>query len=322
MTRRRVAVVGQGVIGLTAAWELLERGYGVDVFFRDGLEGTASMAAGAYWWPNAVKPVDRVRGWARESLGVYRGLAGDAATGVRFAPHVRLGVERDEHAAVRELVGGWDAVDPRRYGVPCREGIRATVPVIDVAVFLPWLRGEVARRGGQFVEREVETLVALIPSHPLVVNATGLGARALAGDPGVVPIRGQSVRVRRPEALPDEVVRVVGEGDRFTLVLPRSGEVFLGGTAQAGDWDLTPREAETREILARATALVPALAGCEVLGVEVGLRPGRREVRLELETIAPGRAVIHDYGHGGAGYTVAWGCAREVAELAVRYFAA
>jgi D-amino-acid oxidase len=42
----------------------------------------------------------------------------------------------------------------------------------------------------------------------------------------------------------------------------------------------------------------------------------RPSVRLELEERPGGRAVIHDYGHGGSGYTLSWGCAEEVAALA------
>ena len=39
------------------------------------------------------------------------------------------------------------------------------------------------------------------------------------------------------------------------------------------------------------------------------------QVRLELERRGSSR-IIHCYGHGGAGVTVSWGCAEEVAELA------
>jgi D-amino-acid oxidase len=53
-----------------------------------------------------------------------------------------------------------------------------------------------------------------------------------------------------------------------------------------------------------------------VLSVAVGLRPGRGAVRLERETPSPGRTLIHNYGHGGAGVTLAWGCADDVRELA------
>ncbi len=58
------------------------------------------------------------------------------------------------------------------------------------------------------------------------------------------------------------------------------------------------------------------MADAEVLGQRVGLRPGRTEVRLEIEELPGGRALIHDYGHGGRGFTLSWGCAEEVLKLA------
>ena len=61
---------------------------------------------------------------------------------------------------------------------------------------------------------------------------------------------------------------------------------------------------------------MPALRGAVPVGAKVGLRPFRKQVRLELELRTQGR-IVHCYGHGGAGYTLAWGCAEEVAALAV-----
>ncbi|NEB20988.1 FAD-dependent oxidoreductase, partial [Streptomyces coelicoflavus] len=52
------------------------------------------------------------------------------------------------------------------------------------------------------------------------------------------------------------------------------------------------------------------------LAHRVGLRPARDAVRLERGTLPDGRRLVHNYGHGGAGVTVAWGCAQEAARLA------
>ena len=41
----------------------------------------------------------------------------------------------------------------------------------------------------------------------------------------------------------------------------------------------------------------------------------RSAIRLERERVAPDRWLIHNYGHGGAGVTLSWGCADEVARL-------
>jgi D-amino-acid oxidase len=84
----------------------------------------------------------------------------------------------------------------------------------------------------------------------------------------------------------------------------------LGGTADEGAEDVRPDPATTEAIRARCAALIPALRDAPVVDVAVGLRPARPAVRLEAE----GR-VVHCYGHGGAGVTLAWGCAGEVAAL-------
>ncbi|SFB39767.1 D-amino-acid oxidase [Amycolatopsis marina] len=72
-----------------------------------------------------------------------------------------------------------------------------------------------------------------------------------------------------------------------------------------------PDQAVTESILRRCRALVPELADASVLRTKVGLRPARPEVRLDRVD-----DVIHCYGHGGAGVTLSWGCADEVADVA------
>ena len=67
----------------------------------------------------------------------------------------------------------------------------------------------------------------------------------------------------------------------------------------------------TSEIRDRCAEVEPRLKGARIIGRRVGLRPTRPAVRLESELRGDTR-VIHNYGHGGAGITLSWGCAREV----------
>lgn len=67
-------------------------------------------------------------------------------------------------------------------------------------------------------------------------------------------------------------------------------------------------------ILQRCRRIQPRLAEAAVIETITGLRPDRPSVRVEAEPI--GRALcIHNYGHGGDGVTLSWGCAREVVNL-------
>jgi D-amino-acid oxidase len=101
-----------------------------------------------------------------------------------------------------------------------------------------------------------------------------------------------------------------------TYIVPRSNDCILGGTAEEGREDLTPNMETAAEIVARCVALEPRLRNAAILEHKVGLRPGRQAVRLEAEQWAPGKTIIHNYGHGGAGITLSWGCAANVVALA------
>lgn len=304
-----------GVIGLTCAIRLRESFDRVDLFSAEEFTETNSQSAGAYWWPHAIYPADRVREWARETYRHYESGRDVEGTGIRFENHVRLCVDPDDNAFVRELVGSWEEIDGTGYGVDCHEAFRIEVPVIDVPVYLNRLREMITRDG---VEVRIRTLTKpedLLTDYALVVNCTGIGAREFANDDRVFPIRGQVVRGVRPEGL-RESTRIYRKNGHFTLVLPRTDDVVMGGTAEEGSFDRQPDPAESAAILRRCSELVPEVSGIEVIESMVGLRPGRFEVRLEKEVRRSGLPVIRNYGHGGGGFTVAWGCAGDVVRLA------
>lgn len=316
-----IAVVGQGVIGLTCASVLLDQGYSIEVFSKESFSETTSMSAGAYWWPHRAYPRERVAKWAKETYDQYAQLRTNPETGVHFEKHFRFCLDPDDSAYARQLVDTWEEIDGSQYGIPCHEAFLVTLPVIDVPIFMPYLKSTIDSRGARFQTQELKSPAQLFPGFDLVVNCSGVGAYHFVDDKEVFPIRGQAVRVTLPEGL-RESTRLYQKEDKFTLVLPRSRDVILGGTAEIGNWDRTPSSKDTDTIIKRCCELVPEIADSEILGATVGLRPGRKVVRLELELCVPDQPVIHNYGHGGAGYTVAWGCANEVAQLANEYFLA
>jgi D-amino-acid oxidase len=74
------------------------------------------------------------------------------------------------------------------------------------------------------------------------------------------------------------------------------------------------REEDEEDILKKCESLWPELDRANIVGRAVGLRPSRTEIRLEKEHVGD-KVVVHNYGHGGAGVTLSWGCADEVARL-------
>jgi D-amino-acid oxidase len=191
-------------------------------------------------------------------------------------------------------------------------GYRFAAPVADMSVHLPWLVARLEALGGSLAIETLTSLDAALARAPIVVNCSGLGARELAGDDGMLAVRGQIVRVEQAGVA--EWYLDQSDPEHLLYVVPREHDVVLGGTAQEGDENPAADPATAAAIRARCEAAVPALRGARVVGEAVGLRPARAAVRLEAESRGGG-TIVHCYGHGGAGVTLAWGCAEEVTAL-------
>jgi D-amino-acid oxidase len=148
---------------------------------------------------------------------------------------------------------------------------------------------------------------------PIVVNCAGLGARDLVPDPALSAMRGQHVVVENPGV--SEFFMSEPFGETWTSFFPHGDRVVVGSVAQPGDEDLEPRDSDAERMLAGAAAVDPRLGEARVLEHQVGLRPMREAVRVEAEQRGATR-VVHNYGHGGTGVGLSWGCAAEVVALA------
>jgi D-amino-acid oxidase len=301
----RVIVIGAGVIGLSCAVRLLERGHEVAVVARDLPLETTSAVAAALCYPHRIYPFERVTAWTATTYAELERLSSDDRTGVVMRQGTELLRSRAPRPWWAEAVPHLEEVAPGRPGYDA--AWRLTTPVAEMPVYLTWLVSRVEALGGTVTRM---ALSGLPDQADVVVNAAGLGARLFAQDGAVVPVRGQVVLVEQVG-----VEEWLLDSSGLTFVVPRSRDVVVGGTVEEGVWDHTVDQAVAKDILARAIELVPELRRAKVLGHRVGLRPARPSVRLEATTGAEGGRVVHCYGHGGAGVTVSWGCADEVADL-------
>ena len=298
----RVIVVGAGVVGLSCAIRLLEHGHRVDVVARDLPRETTSAVAAAIWYPYRALPQGRVTAWAARSYRVFDELAGsDPESGVRMTPGTEVFRARQLDPWWRSAVPALDRVSDLPDGFV--DGWSFTAPVIDMSVYLGWLVERLEALGGTLTRLNLHELPR---GADLVVNCAGLGARLLGSDRSVVPVRGQVVYLEQIG-----LDRWWLDSPGPTYVVPRLRDIVVGGTDQEGDWSRTPSADQAEAILERATRLVPALRAARVLRHKVGLRPVRPAVRLERQG-----DIVHCYGHGGAGVTLSWGCADEVASIA------
>ncbi len=305
----RIAVIGSGISGLTCGVALAEAGHHVEIWTRDPPEETVSSVAGAVWYPLRSERDDRTERWARASLAWFTALSRVPGTGIILRSGIDLLRSNVDDTPWRDQLPGFRHASPAELPEGFVDGwVAGPLPVIEMPVYLSYLRRRFRVRGRVLV-RAVTSFDEV--DADVVVNCAGLGARSLAGDSSVVPIRGQVVRVEQfgldrfifDEANPDGVV----------YIIPRARDVVLGGVREEGVAESRVDRATARTIVERCARLEPRVRDARIVSHAAGLRPGRPSVRVERE----GR-VVHDYGHGGSGVTLSWGCALEVAELVAR----
>lgn len=203
--------------------------------------------------------------------------------------------------------------------VSYRTGIRVNVPLMDTRIYLPWLRAQVAHRTER-VPTKVGTLSDLV-GYDLVVNCSGHRAASLHGaGPKMDPRRGIVIRIPNPGI--SRAAVFAEDPDRLMYVVPRGDDVVLGGTYEPTDDEHNWPADFGDVIMDRCRRFEPLLAGVtfNVNDLAAGIRPVAERVCLRLDHDAAPFPVVHNYGHGGSGYTVSWGCAAIVLKCVLQMF--
>jgi D-amino-acid oxidase len=315
-------VIGAGVIGLTSAICLAESGLRVGVQAAEEPQATTSVVAGALWGTHLVGGDGRLPGWADQTHAMLLDLADHPETGVHLgqglmAVKVPQAVPPESPNATVELDFTPCPADELPPGYA--QGWRLTAPLVSMPDYLRYLTGRLAAADGQLLPaRQFATLkeAAASTTAPVIVNCPGAGARQLVPDLSVVAVRGQIVVAANPGITEFFVGNGADDAD-LTYFFPHRDTVVLGGTHEHGRWEREPDPATAELIVAKCAAVEPRLAGVTVLAHRAGLRPARPQVRLDAERTTDGRNIVHNYGHGGAGISLSWGCAQDTAKLTI-----
>jgi glycerol-3-phosphate dehydrogenase len=338
-----VAVVGAGVVGAATALELGRRGVSVALLEAEpepALQASATnsgiLHTGFDSIPGELETelilrAAELRDPVLEALGVpvlrcgalMAPLgAGDAdaiAALARNASHNGVEATLREDGALE--VPGEAVTDPvaftlalvaaaKRHGAELRTGFRVAAFELEATA-----AGEIrlSDPGGEAVDVRV------------VVNCAGLGAgqiARLAGDSSfdVYPRKGEFLVFDASAGEPLEriLLPVPSAGTKGVLVFPTvDGKVVVGPTAvdqeDPDDWSVRPTARD--ELMPKAVAMLPALAGADPIAAYAGLRPAGRGVNY---VIGPSRAspqLIHAAAIRSTGLTASLAIAERVAEL-------
>jgi D-amino-acid oxidase len=337
-------VVGAGVNGLCTSVRLLESGYRVKCIAENVLsdpnEGVVSGGAGGLWFPYLCESTERTGRWANETRKVFEDML----------------LQKDAHAhgvAVKECWQCYSSpadieIPPWASDCPTFEVMTADqvankyypskpqfslldqdylaysfeAPIVQVDLFLSHLRDKVVRMGGSFVQEKVKGAIDTLEAD-VVVNCAGLGnaltQEGLEQDGRMKPVRGQIIHCKNNKNITQAVTLSVGGESAY--VIPRGDVVIYGGTSDENQWDLTVDYDVVADIIRRCKKLLPEEytrdMTRDIVGHWVGLRPYREDkVNMERKILSDGRMFVNNYGHGGSGFTLCWGCADEVVKLA------
>ncbi|PPQ74276.1 hypothetical protein CVT26_003900 [Gymnopilus dilepis] len=349
-TKKRVVVLGAGVIGLTTALKLQETGkYDVQIV-AEVLPSDPKTIKYTSHWAGAYHVIDEEAGTPGEALQkkTFDEMWSLSAPGSPAehcflrCKHTHYFAAEQERPHLLERMPNFQPVPKDELPAGIHTGFSFESVTIDVPVYLKYLLQQFLAKGGSVDLKQIEHIDKLLDGPDAVVVCTGLGSRTLGGmeDLDVYPARGQTVILEAPWVRNLKVLENLKDGKwTWTYIIPRkSGDVVVGGTKEANDWESKPRPETTTDILRRALAICPELASPEtrdklqgaapavedvlplVKEEAVGLRPMRKggpRIELESRKGPSGKdiPVVLNYGHGAEGYIKSIGSAYAALQL-------
>lgn len=316
---QNVAIVGMGVNGLSTAYEVARR-HDVTVFHDRPLFKTTSAVATAIWHVYLVDKDDVLNlGWSARTLQRLMKLSEIPETSVELCEGIELYVRGE---ATRP---SWSDIAPKFELVPEEEfkarypgrewGYTIAAPTANMAKYLPWLHQSCLDAGVTFRNEQVNQLEDLFEDFDIVVNCAGLASGTLTEDEKLYPVKGQYVTLELRDGAPTHYVGDDQNPAGMAYIIPRDGQMLVGGTEEENVADLE-FTADRDAMIKRASEYIDYdLTTLRQIASVVGLRPCREGgiVRFGHDEHQP--KIIHNYGHGGSGFSLAWGCAEDIAAL-------
>jgi glycine/D-amino acid oxidase-like deaminating enzyme len=247
-----VAVIGAGIMGLTAARLVQEAGFPVTIYTAALPPDTTSNIAGGQWSPfghyrdSAVTPAWRAQfmsaldySWRRFQIMVGEDY------GVRWVTTYTQDGGPDPSNPLEKYHPDGRSLTPAEHPFPIAQLARFETMYVETGRFLRELEKDVQLAGGRIVVRRfgAPAELAVLPER-LIFNCTGLGSHQLFGDTELTPIRGQLAIL-----LPQPEVRYAFTG-QAGYMFPRPDGILLGGTFERGEWSAEPQPADIDRIIA------------------------------------------------------------------------
>ncbi|GAA5801758.1 hypothetical protein HPULCUR_007210 [Helicostylum pulchrum] len=330
---KKVNVIGAGVIGLTTALLLQQKGYDVTIiaseFPGDKHIQYTSPCAGARWKTLAPNSDLRLQRYDAVSFKFFWELAKSnaAEAGIMVVSAFDYYQEKPTEDQLdpwwKNLVPTFQFIDQAELPEDISFGYYYTTIVINPSVYLPWLMKQFLNMGGKCQKKTIYSISEVVDDVDLVVNCTGVRSKELFADKDLVATRGHNLLVKAPHIRQTMSMETKSS---YTYIIPRSdGTVILGTTKEDSNSTYQVNDKTVIDILRRAIKCCPELSmkgldGLPVLENIVGLRPTRKggpRIQNEFHISSSGKKTLitHNYGHGGSGFQSSWGSCQDAVQL-------
>lgn len=289
-----IAVIGAGIMGLACVVELLEAGFRKITIYAEKITPYTTSDVAAAVCETQKSYLEPENTWYQNNLIKLNQLLSVANSGISKINYMEIHKNNSQKQDANYV---------------CKK--QKNIILVNTKHHIRFLMDTLHKNDIAINEEKITHIQQLTPLYDIVINCTGLGSRELLNDTSIYPVRGQIVIFTKPKEL-DECIAELTEN--MTYIIPRDDDCILGGTEEINNWNLDPDERTSQLIIERAQKICPSLKNEKLINVKVGLRPVRDRIRLETEKIHQ-RLVIHNYGHGGEGYSFAWGCAKAIKDI-------
>ena len=276
---RNAAVLGSGVAGLTSARELQRHGFDVTIYAATVPPDTTSNMSLAGFTPTSglIDFPKRTPEWdaqftqavrfSYQRLQLLLGPKYGVTWIKQYSPTDNEQAGRGSNQLLpADLQGSRVTLQPGEHPFPTKYAIEREEMRIEPSIYLDALMNDFLVWGGKVVIRKFATprdVTSL--SENVIVNCTGLGAKALFNDPELTPLKGQLV-VLIPQS---EVTYATTGGARapvtpdagFVHMMPRSDGIILGGTSIRDNWSLEVEDKDRDRVINAHIELFGALRG-------------------------------------------------------------